>query len=214
MKRLLGIILVLCPLGLVGQNPDQEIRAGGGTVSHRDKRIINNMVRRTYTLPDSLVVGNLRADTVWVDYLSYHAPMLVLGFEDSTRVIALDQNVWEYTCGSWVVQEVFLFTLDDSIQVEVAGDYLIDFVVNGEANNGDEMQAAVFSEGTRITPYTSVSAHKNSQPISLVLNAYVPDLEVGQWMCTKIRNVGTEADITLFSGSMIVQYVTAPHAPH
>jgi len=204
MKKILILLFILASITANGQpwkiHPTYEARLDSSRWTFN--------FRIGYSTPDSINTTLIKADSGVFVVLDYDPPHGAMSFADSSAVIALSQNTWGKVTNAandlFTVQDADDITIaGDSMTIQVAGDYIINWSLSFEGTSNDIWQIVVYKnavlESVKMSRKTS-----NGDTGNMGLPAYVENLMAGDDLSFYIRNTGDNDDATMVSSSVII----------
>ena len=205
MKKLL-YLLALVPLIVSGQIPAPLVDL---SKYHDDNRLME-MTDKNFTDITTGVYTQpvIKTDSAVIDVLDYSPPHGAMSFADSASVIALTQNNWGKITNAandlFTIQDEDDLEFDgDTITIEVAGDYIVNWSLSFSGGPSDVFQIAIYKnaalESVKMSRKTS-----NNDTGNMGLPAYIENLVIGDDLSFYIRNTGDNDDATMVSSSIVI----------
>jgi hypothetical protein len=204
---------------IILQNPDALYNGNVGiNISTPTKKL---HVAGTSLFTDSLTYQNgtqadgyvLTSDTsgnaTWQDHTGYGE----MGFGDSTRTLALTQNVWSVVTNtaknllSEGASSLHNVTYQaDSLKIDSSGTYLITANISVDGTSGSVVEFGVFKNGVLMCTCTGQTELLNNRIIQISYNDIAP-LTSGDGLRLVLMNTANNDDVDLISGKLTINKI-------
>jgi hypothetical protein len=148
---------------------------------------------------------------------SYQLRHLDLFFADSARAIPITQNVYAHITNSkgdlFTKEEVrYITTAGDSITIQDAGDYILHYSFDGDADTANEVYVfKLFKNGTVLEKgATRAKSAANNAIIGVTGFVYLNALVAGDYLEMRVTNITGDAVLTVYDGAI---YLEKTHSP-
>jgi hypothetical protein len=156
-----------------------------------------------------VLTSNASGKTTWQDKTAYGE----MGFGDSTRTLALTQNVWSVVTntaknllseGATSLHNVTYQA--DSLKIDSAGTYLITANISVDGQTGSVIEFGVFKNGVLMCTCTGQTELLNNRIIQISYNDIAP-LVSGDGLRLVLMNTANNDDVDLISAKLTINKI-------
>jgi hypothetical protein len=166
-----------------------------------------------FTMPtvsdEYVLTSDASGNATWQDHTGFGE----MGFGDSTRTLALTQNVWSVvtntaknllSAGAISLHNVTYQA--DSLKIDSAGTYLITANISVDGTNASVLKFGIYKNGALMTVGTGHIELTNNHTVQISYNDIAP-LVVGDGLRLVIMNTASNDDVDLRNGKLTINKI-------
>jgi hypothetical protein len=191
-------------VGIGTEIPTEKLHVAGTSV------FTDTLTYQNGTQADGYVLtSDASGNATWQDHTAYGE----MGFGDSTRTLALTQNVWSVVTNtaknllSEGASSLHNVTYQaDSLKIDSAGTYLITANISVDGQTGSVVEFGVFKNGVLMCTCTGQTELLNNRVFQISYNDIAP-LVAGDGLRLVLMNTASNNDVDLISSKLTINKI-------